>query len=481
MNVRIVSRYTGIALLFNAFFMLISVCVSVYYGYDSSFSSLLISAIITAVVGIFPLIFVTESEEINIKEGFSITIFSWILSCIFGMLPYVMWGGEFSLINALFESVSGYTTTGSTILTKVEDLPPGLMFWRTSTHFIGGAGVVIFILLVLPVMSTFMLKMSKVEISSISKDSYKYKTKQTIRVIVLVYCGLTAVAAFMLMLAGMGFFDAVNHAFSIVATGGFSTRNSSLAAFDSFWIEFVSVVFMLLSSVHFGLLYSTVTMRSRSLFNSPVTKLFLGIVVSASLLVTLDLKLNGNVETWGEALRVAFFQVVSHQTTTGLATADTAKWPDFSMLMLMFVALVGACSGSTAGGIKADRVLIFFKSIRRHIRKQLHPNAVIPVKVGERVISTDVCYNVCIFIALYLFFVLAFSLLISFTGVDMVEAVSSSVAHMSNTGPGLGGCASMGNYMHFPAVAKFLLCVEMLIGRLEIFTFLMILSLFKKD
>src|SRR5574344_1903720 len=187
MNIKQVSRYVGIALLFNAIFMFISVFVSIIYGFDASFSPLLISAFITLAVGNFPLIFVRKSETVNLKEGFTITILSWVLSCLFGMLPFLLWGGEFTLMNALFESVSGYTTTGSTILSNPEGLPKGLLFWRSSTHFIGGIGIVIFMLLVLPTMSTFKMRMSKMEISSLSRDNYKYVASNTVKVIAYVY------------------------------------------------------------------------------------------------------------------------------------------------------------------------------------------------------------------------------------------------------------------------------------------------------
>ena len=255
MNLSIVSRNIGIALIFNAFFMFLSVAVSIIYDFDSSFSPLFLSAVITAMAGIFPLIFVRKNENINIKEGFTIIIFSWFLSCLFGMLPYLLWGGgEFTIINAWYESVSGYTTTGSTILRDIEALPKGLLFWRSSTHFLGGIGVVIFMLLILPSASTFRMRLSKMEISSLSQENYKFKTKQTIKIISSVYVGLTLLAFFMLKAAGMGWFDAINHAFSVVATGGFSTKNLSILAFDSFPIEAVMSLFMLLASVHFGLL-----------------------------------------------------------------------------------------------------------------------------------------------------------------------------------------------------------------------------------
>ena len=219
MNISVLSRNIGIALVFNAVFMFIGVITSIIYDFDSAFSPLLLSAVITLTTGLFPLIFVRRHSNINLKEGFFIIVFSWVLSCMFGMLPYVLWGGDFSLINAWFESVSGYTTTGATILSDIESLPKSLLLWRSSTHFLGGIGVVIFMLLILPSVSTFKMRLSKMEISSLSKENYKFKTQQTIRVIASVYIGLTILQIICLLLAGMDFFDAVNHAFSTVSTG----------------------------------------------------------------------------------------------------------------------------------------------------------------------------------------------------------------------------------------------------------------------
>ena len=278
MNISVISRNIGIALVFNAVFMFIGVLTSVLNAFDQAFSPLFLSAVITATAGLFPLIFVRKHSNINIKEGFFIIVFSWILSCLFGMLPYVLWGGELTLINAWFESVSGYTTTGATILSDIESLPKSLLLWRSSTHFLGGIGVVIFMLLILPSVSTFKMRLSKMEISSLSKENYRFKTQQTIRVIATVYIGLTILQIICLLIAGMDFFDSVNHAFSTVSTGGFSTKNESIKSFNSFPIEIVITIFMLLAGLHFGLLYSSIVSRSGKIFKSSIIKFYLLIV-----------------------------------------------------------------------------------------------------------------------------------------------------------------------------------------------------------
>ena len=480
MNIKLIARYIGIALLFNALFMFISLGVSALNGFDSSFSPLLLSALITAMVGCFPLIFVRGRDDVNLREGFAITIFSWILSCIFGMLPYVMWGGEFSLPNAWYESVSGYTTTGGTVLQNVEALPKGLLFWRSSTHFIGGMGVMVFMLLVLPSMSTFRMRISKIEISSISKDNYRYRSKETVRVIASTYIGITVAGTIALMVAGMSFFDAVNHAMSIVSTGGFSTRNLSIMYYDSLPIELVCIAFMYVSTLHFGMVYALVVKRSTALLKSPVFRYFVVFCLVMSLLIGLDLKASGQAATYGEAMRLAFFQYASIISSTGLATADTSVWPLFSIYLLLFAMFHGGCSGSTCGGVKTDRMWIFYKVLKNNIFKQLHPNAVIPVKVGEHTIDPSVIRSAVLYIVAFTLIFVAGGMLISLTGPDFEESFAASLTSMGNVGPGLGASGSMGNFSHFAPFAKLVMTIEMFLGRLEIYTLLMLFFIFKK-
>ena len=262
MNIRGVSVNVGKALLVSALFMFLSIGVSVIEGRDSAFLPLVISFIVTSLVGAFPFIFVRRTQSLSLHDGFLTIVLSWLLSFVFGMLPYVLWGGEFTLINAWFESVSGYTTTGSTILNDVEALPKSLLFWRSSTHYIGGLGVVVFLLLVMPDASPYRLKLTNMEMSSLSREGYRYKSSKTISVITRVYVVLTVVIFLSLWAAGMGAFDALNHAFSIAATGGFSTRNLSIGYYDSNLINLLVTVFMAVSAMHFGLIYAAFVMRS---------------------------------------------------------------------------------------------------------------------------------------------------------------------------------------------------------------------------
>ena len=293
MNFRAISKNIGLALLVDAGFMFLSMLVSALYGFDSAFTPLLLSGTLTLLVGILPIIFVGKGQNrITTREGFIILFFAWFLSCVFGLLPYALWGGPFSLENAWFESVSGFTATGATILSEIESLPHGLLFWRSSTHFIGGLGVVVFMLMILPSSGTVKLKMRRIEVADISAGEYNFRSNKIVKVVLTVYVSMMVLSALLFWLAGMGIFDAVTHAYSVVATGGFSPRNTSIGAFGSRWIELIAMVFMLMSSLHYGLIYSSIAGRNFNVLRNPISRFFfatigLGIVfMTASLLLT---------------------------------------------------------------------------------------------------------------------------------------------------------------------------------------------------
>lgn len=470
MNIKVISTNVGRALLVSALFMFISMLISIGDGMDSAFAPLSISFIITFIAGAFPFIFVRKSEAISLQDGFLIIVLSWVLSFLFGMLPYVMWGGEFSLVNALFESVSGYTTTGSTILTDVESLPRSLLFWRSSTHFIGGLGVVVFLLLIMPNASPFRLRLTNIELSSLSKEGYRTRSVRTVYITALVYVGLVVAETILLVLAGMPFFDAVNHSFSTVATGGFSTKNMSIAYYDSTVIDLIIMFFMVVSSLHFGMLFAVFATRSLKPLNSPVVKYFLCSIAVMIIPVTLSLRLQGGYDSWGEAMLDASFQVCSYVTTTGFGTADTAGWPLFSLLVLAFALFQCGCSGSTAGGVKADRIYIAFKAIVCQVRKRLYPSSsVVHIRVGKHLVSNDVALPVILFIVLYAALVALSIVLLTLCGVEPVEAFSGSLSSMGNAGAAMGDLSSLGNYSAQPAVAKLIYSFDMFLGRVEIY------------
>ena len=482
MNVRSISVNVGKALLVSALFMFLSIVVSVMNGMDSAFTPLLISFVITLLVGSFPFIFVKKAAPLSMKDGFITIVVAWVLSFVFGMLPYVLWGGEFTLMNAWFESVSGYTTTGATILNDIEILPDSLLFWRSSTHYIGGLGVVVFLLLVMPDASPYRLKLTNMEMSSLSKEGYKYRSTKVIRVIVIVYVGLTLAATLSLWAAGMPFFDAVNHGFSIAATGGFSTKNLSIGYFDSNIINIVAMVFMTVSAMHFGLIYSVFATRSLKPLNNSVLKYYLGSIIVISLIIMFALVLQGDYDSWGKAWLDSSFTVVSYMTTTGFATCDNSTWPLIAAVMLMIVAIQCGCSGSTTGGLKVDRILISLKTIKYEIKRRLHPSAVSHVTLSGHHLPDSTVSSVFLYIVVYMMVIVASVIIVVIGGSQPVEAISGVISSLSSVGPGLGDVASLDNYSLQPELSKFVFTIDMFLGRIEIFPVLVVVAMiFKRD
>lgn len=482
MNVKAISLNVGKALLVSALFMFMSIIVSVIDGRDSAFGPLMISFIITLIVGAFPFIFIKKAQSLSLNDGFLTIVLSWLLSFIFGMLPYVLWGGEFTLINAWFESVSGYTTTGSTILNDIEALPRSLLFWRSSTHYIGGLGVVVFLLLVMPDASPYRLKLTNMELSSLSKEGYRYRSSKTIAVITKVYVILTVVIFLSLWAAGMSSFDALNHAFSIAATGGFSPRNLSIGYYQSDLINILVIFFMAVSALHFGLIYAVAVTRSLKPLNNTVVKYYFGSILVLSLMIMFALKLDGGYESWGKAAMDSTFTVVSYMTTTGFAICDNSQWPWLAGIVLIFVSFQCGCSGSTTGGLKVDRILISFKAIGNEVKRRLHPTAVSQVRLSGHHLPDSAVHSVMLYIVVY-FVVIFLSIIgVLLCGSEMPEAVSGVIASVGSVGPGLSEVGSMDNYSLQPAMAKFIFAIDMFLGRVEIFPILVVLSLlFKRN
>jgi len=449
------------------------------YGWDSALFPLIISAMITGVIGYCPLFFMPKQTQVSTREGYVILFFAWLLSCLFGMMPYLFWGGEFSLVNAWYESVSGYTTSGGTILTDVEALPKGLLFWRSSTHWIGGMGVVLLILMVLPEVGAARLRLSKMEISSLSKDNFQFRIRHVLRIISSIYFGITLAATLCYTLAGMNLFDAINHAFSTVATGGFSTKNLSILSYNSVAIEVTAMFFMMISGMHFGLIYLTLTGSPTNLFRSPVIRFYVASLVVGGVFISLNLMWNHAGVSFWEALRLGMFQSISIGTTTGFATADSSLWPPFSILLLLFLSIQCGCSGSTSGGVKVDRFCIFWASLKSQIQRQLHPKAYLPVKMGGAVIEQDTVASVNMFLAFYFLIILFVGVILTSFGNNLLEGITSSIAHLGNVGPAFGSVGSLSNYAHFSTLSKMVLTIEMLLGRLELWGFLVIFFIYR--
>lgn len=472
MRLYIVLRYIGLILALNAIFMLLSAGVSLLNGMDSAFYPLLQSFVLTAILGLFPLIFVPKSQQISNTEGYGIVVGSWLMACLVGMLPYVLWGGEFTLINAWFESVSGFTTTGSTILNDVEALPKGLLFWRASTHWLGGVGVVMFVLLVLPSMGSTKMRLSNVELSSMAKDNFRYQTKKILQILLVVYVGLTAAETLLLKIAGMGWFDAVCNSFSTIATGGFCTKNASIAAYNSASIEIIIMFFMMISGLHFGLIFGTLTGKNNNIFRSEISRYYALSILIGGCVIAADLWINGYYPNFWTSLRYGLFETISVSSTTGFATADTSIWSPLAIILLMLFTFQCGCAGSTAGGIKCDRMLLSFKAIKAMMIQRQHPNAIIRVKMNGVIQENHTVNMAVLFIIVYLLLVGAGTVIFSAFNIDLETSFSMTIASMANAGSGFGEVGSMDNYHNVPVLAKWLCTVFMLLGRLEIFGFL---------
>lgn len=472
MRLYIVLRYIGLILALNAIFMLLSACVSILNGMDSAFYPLLQSFVLTVILGLFPLIFVPKSQQISNTEGYGIVVGSWLMACLVGMLPYVLWGGEFTLINAWFESVSGFTTTGASILNDVEALPKGLLFWRASTHWLGGVGVVMFVLIVLPSMGSTKMRLSNAELSSMAKDNFRYQTKKILQILLVVYVGLTAAETLLLRIAGMGWFDAVCNSFSTIATGGFCTKNASIAAYNSVSIEIIIMFFMMISGLHFGLIFGTLTGKNNNIFRSEISRYYVLSLLIGGCVIAADLWINGYYPNFWTSLRYGLFETISVSSTTGFATVDTSVWSPLAIILLMLFTIQCACAGSTAGGIKCDRMLLSFKAIKAMMIQRQHPNAIIRVKMNGVIQENHTVNMAVLFIIVYLILVGAGTVIFCAFNIDLETSFGMTISSMANAGSGFGEVGSMNNYHNVPTLAKAINTILMLLGRLEIFGFL---------
>ena len=476
MKTNAVLRYCGISLVVVALLMLVAAGVAFHEKSESALLPLLYAGVITGIVGLFPLIFVPRQKSIGAREGFFIVTFSWILACLFGAIPYLMYGGEFTLVNAFFESVSGFTTTGASILTDIEALPNGLLFWRIASAWIGGIGIVALVSMVIPTKNDLQSVLASAESSDLARGYYGGRKKHFVSMMLTIYIGITLISALSLKCCGMRWFDAVTHAMSACSTCGFSTRNDSIAAFDSPAVELVLIVAMLLGGTNFTLLQSTFLHRQggRTVFHSEIFRTFMAGILAASLVTTADLLLSGWCTSAVEAARHSFFQIASISTTTGFATADTDSWPALSITVICLCSVICGCTGSTSGGIKVDRALLAAKGMREKVRSIGHPSRVECIRIDGSIRKTKEMEDACIFILFYLSLSTAGGFVNAMGGMDLRSGLSAAIACMGNVGPGFGSVGSMGNYSALPDALKVNSMILMLLGRLEIYPFFLI-------
>ena len=469
----VVIRYVGMILLIIVGFLLVAGGVSCIGGPDQATLPLFFTAFIGLLVGIFPLVFIKGVSSISRREGYAIVVFAWLVACIFGCLPYLLFSEDFNLVDSLFESVSGFTTTGASIIDDIEALPDGLLFWRMSTSWIGGIGVVMFALLILPSMRGVGNILSDVEMSAIAKDNYHTtKRRSIIQLLIITYCVLTGVAAVSLHFAGMDWFDAICHAMSSCSSCGFSTKNASIAAFNSPAVECVIMVFMVCAGVHFGVFLSAITGRGSVKGLSTSLKTYILFMLFIALAVSVNLWYENIYQSFAGCLRRGFFHVISLTTTTGFAITDTNLWPAFCVVLLTICSLICACSGSTTGGIKIDRMIIMAKSVQVRILQQRNPNRFYSVRIDGRSVGHDKVEDALNFIAVYILLVAVGSLCFTGFGNDLQTSFSAAVACLGNVGPGFGQVGSMNNYGAMNAATKIVGVILMFLGRLEIFQIL---------
>ena len=469
---RFIAHLTGLLLAFESMLLLACCCVSMIYGERDLMSFVISFALCLSVSAILLIYGRRKKCAMSRNEGYIVVALSWVFFSVFGMVPY-LWGGFIpNITDAFFETMSGFTTTGATILDNIESMPHGILFWRSLTQWIGGLGIVCFTIVLLPGFgaSSQMLYLS--EATGVTHNKLCPKTRVMARYIFMVYILLTAVESALLMAGGMGLFDAVCHSMTTTATGGFSTKQASIAYWHSPYIEYVVSLFMLLSAINFSLYIVACKSKWKQLRKNTELKWFACSVGLLTLVISVVLFLNNGYGV-EEAFRKSLFQVATCHTSCGFATDDYNLWPPFTWMLLIFAMLSGGCTGSTSGGVKNLRLIIIANCIRNQFRQILHPRAVLPVKVGG-LFDNKLLTTVLVFFAAYLSVAfIGWTLLMAF-GVGFTEAMSTVISAMGNVGPGLGSFGPAFSWAALPDAAKWILSSLMLIGRLEIFGFLLI-------
>lgn len=453
--------------------LLIPAFVAFLYGESDVIQFLIVSAVLGAIFFIFgrkrP-----ENKVIYAKEGLVIVGLAWILWSLFGALPFVLTGSIPSYVDAFFETVSGFTTTGSTILTNIEALPKGVAFWRSLTHWIGGMGVLVFVMMLTSLDDEHSMHLMRAEVPGPEADKLVPKARATARILYLMCFVLTAAEVVFLMFGGMSFYDALLHSFSTAGTGGFSNRNASVAYYDSAYIDGVITVFMILFGVNFNLYFLIRLKNWKDALKNEELHAYLGIIAGAVAIVTVNiLGIYGNLV---HAFRYASFQVASVITTTGFCTADFNLWPELSKVVLLGIMVIGACAGSTGGGIKVSRFLILVKSIKQEVRRMLHPKAVTIVKINGKRVGNDTIRSVYIYFISYILVMMVSILLVSINNFDFATTFSSVLTTLNNVGPGISMVGPVENFHMFSPLSKLVFCMDMLLGRLEIFPYLLLMS-----
>lgn len=473
---KVIFRIIGMLLFIEAAFLLSSVGVALFYD-EHIIVPLLHS--IAAMVGagsLFVLLCRGSERNISRKDGYIVVTLCWLFFSLFGTLPYIFSGYIPNFTDAFFETMSGFTTTGATILNNIEELPKSLLFWRMMTHWVGGLGIVFFTVAVFPIFGLGDINLFSAESVGPMRAKLHPRISVTARWILTIYIALTIICAVSLNIAGMGWFDSVCHAMSTIATGGFSTKQASIAAFNSPAIEYVTTLFMFLGGVNLSLLYMAIfKLRPMTLLRDTEFRTYAAVVVSFTLVIAFGLYFTSDMGV-AASLRTSLFQVVSLQTTTGYATANYVLWQPLLWLMLCALMFIGACSGSTSGAMKCARISILFKVMWNEFKRIVHPNAVIPVRMTGRIIPTTVQSAILAYTVIYIFMLVVGIFVNVAFGIDFINAFGLSVSSVGNVGPALGNYGPMDSFALLPDGVKWFCAFQMLVGRLEFFAVLLLFT-----
>ncbi len=474
MRLHLVIHVLGLLLIFLAVAMLLPIPFSLYYG-GGDYVFFLIASGITLVSGFLFFKLTRLDQEVHAREAFAIVTLGWVLFSLFGCLPFLLSGAIPNFTNAFFETMSGFTTTGATILEDIEVLPHGLLFWRSLTHWLGGMGIIVLSIAILPLLGVGGMQLFKAEAPGPAPDKLTPRVTETAKILWGIYVLISALETVFLMIGGMTLFDALCHTFGTMATGGFSTKNASIGHYTSPYIQYVIIVFMLLAGTSFSLHYKFLKKKFDCYRKNHEFNFFMLLVGGATMVIGFNTFLHHfpRLET---AFRTTLFQVVSILTTTGFVTADYEQWSVTSQFILFLFMFIGGCAGSTGGGMKVIRLVILLQFVRAEVKRLLHPSAVIPVRIGDTVIPRGIVANVLGFQALMLGLFILGVILMSIVGLDLVSSFGAVAATLGNIGPGLGSVGPTGNYAHIPVFGKWALTFFMLAGRLEIYTVLILFA-----
>lgn len=466
----------GILLILNGVFMLLCIPFSLYYS-EGDLRALLISSGITLVCGL--LIFVitkrNQTKELRKRDGYLVVTLGWLIMSFFGSLPYILSSSIPNLTDAFFETLSGFSTTGATILTDIESVNKGILFWRSLTQWIGGMGIIVLTVAILPILGIGGMQLFVAEAPGISPDKLQPRIKETAKRLWFIYLALTFTEMILLLLGGMTFYDAINHSLTTMATGGFSTKNASVAHYTSPFIQYVIIGFMFLAGTNFTMTYFGLHGKFAKVLKNEEFKTYAIVTVILSLVIGLVIFGLGH-DTLEKSMRDALFQVVSVITTTGYVTHDYTAWTPFITVLFFIMMFLGASAGSTAGGVKIVRHLLLIKNSILELKRQIHPSAVIPVRFNNKAVNRDIIFNILAFIMIYISIFAFGSIVIAMLGVDFNTAIGAVATCLGNIGPGIGTVGPVDNFAHIPAAGKWVLTFLMLLGRLELFTVLILFT-----